>query len=73
MENLYNLVNKTMSNDTKLSKVQFGYTVDTYNGVLEALYNARAKLVKTSGGAGAGATGSSSGEPNAIYKRWTEL
>lgn len=72
MENLYNLVNKTMSNDTKLSKVQFGYTVDTYNGVLEALYNARAKLVKNSGG-GAGATDSISGQPNAILKRWTEL
>ena len=72
MENLYNLVNKTMSNDTKLSKVQFGYTVDTYNGVLEALYNARARLVRNSGG-GAGATGSISGQPNAILKRWTEL
>jgi hypothetical protein len=45
MENLYSLVNKTVGNDTKLSKVQFGYTVDTYNGVLEALKTAQANVV----------------------------
>ena len=46
MENLYSLVSKTVSNDTKLSKVQFGYTVDTYKGVLEALQNARIKAAQ---------------------------
>lgn len=40
MENLYSLVNKTTTNDTKLSKIQFGYTVDNYKGVLEALKTA---------------------------------
>jgi hypothetical protein len=45
MENLYNLVSKTVSNDTKLSKVQFGYTVGTYKGVLEALQTASANAV----------------------------
>ena len=46
MENLYSLVNKTVGNDTKLSKIQFGYTVDTYNGVLEALKTAKANAVE---------------------------
>lgn len=67
MENLYNLVSKTMSNDTKLSKIQFGYSVDNYKGVLEALYNARARIAQRSGGV------SYTGQDNPIFKRWTEL
>ena len=71
MENLYSLVNKTVGNDTKLSKVQFGYTVDTYNGVLEALYNAKLKLVQKTGAGGT--TSGEIGQGKAIWKRWTEL
>jgi hypothetical protein len=37
MENLYNLVSKTTTSESKQSKVQIGYTVDTYKGVLAAL------------------------------------
>ena len=46
MENLYSLVNKTTTNDTKLSKIQFGYSVDNYKGVLEALKTAQANAVE---------------------------
>lgn len=36
-ENLYNLVNQATTSQDKQSKIQIGYTVDNYNGVLAAL------------------------------------
>ena len=73
MENLYSLVSKTMSNDTKLSKVQFGYSVDNYKGVLEALYNARARIAKNRAGGAGGTSSGEIGQGKEIWKRWTEL
>jgi hypothetical protein len=39
MESLYNLVNKT-TGTSKQSKIQIGYSIDGFNGVLEALKEA---------------------------------
>lgn len=49
-ENLYNLVNKTTTSGDRQSKVQIGYTVDTYRGVLEALKQIEANTVREGGG-----------------------
>ena len=48
-ENLYNLVNKTTSSENRQGKVQIGYTVDTYKGVLAALQQAQ-EVSRGSGG-----------------------
>lgn len=67
-KDLYDLVSKTIQNgDNKISKVQIGYTVDSYKGVLSALQKAQAQMSKS--------------EPmsdgyivrNPIFARWTEM
>lgn len=72
MENLYNLVSKTTTSESKQSKVQIGYTVDTYKGVLAALQQAQADVAAKASGGGSGAAGTSVTK-NPIFKRWTEL
>lgn len=67
-KDLYDLVSKTIQDgDNKISKVQIGYTVDSYKSVLSALQKAQAQMSKS--------------EPisdgyivrNPIFARWTEM
>lgn len=73
MENLYNLVSNTTSSTDKQSKIQIGYTVDNYNGVLAALQRARAQVAAQGGAGGAGGEGGGTVEKRPIFKRWTNL
>ena len=50
-KDLYDLVSKTTkNNESKINKVQIGYTVDSYKGVLSALKNVAANGVRSGGG-----------------------
>ena len=50
-KDLYDLVSKTIQDgDSKISKVQIGYTVDSYKGVLSALKNIKDNTVRSGGG-----------------------
>jgi hypothetical protein len=74
MENLYNLVSNTTSSTDRQSKIQIGYTVDNYNGVLAALQRARAQVAAQGGAGGAGGEGGGGTvEKRPIFKRWTNL
>lgn len=59
------------------SKVQFGYTVDSYKGVLQALERAKQQIIINSGigvgGGIGGGFGEGSGGYNTRWKRWTQL
>ena len=58
MESLYNLVNKT-TGTSKQSKIQIGYNINGFAGVLEALKEAQKQMV-------------SENDNNPIFDRWTE-
>lgn len=72
---IYDLVNKATQSqsNTKASKVQLGYTVDTYKGVLAELQKYQSALAQAaSGGAEMGAGGVTSTR-RPIFARWTML
>ena len=73
-EDLYSLVSKTTENssENKISKVQFGYTVDSYKGVLNALQQAQARMAaEAANGSGSETSGGNTKSP--IFARWTEM
>ncbi len=55
--NLYSLINQVTTSQDRQSKVQIGYTVDTYNGVLDALQLAIANGAYSGGDSDSSAVG----------------
>lgn len=72
VQNLYSLVSQTTSrNDSdKQSKVQIGYTVDNYRGVLEALQKAQIQATTQQSGAVSDSSSDTTSR-NPVFKRWT--
>lgn len=73
-EDLYSMVTKnTRDNDNSnlVPKVQFGYSVDNYKGVLAALQQAQAAQAAQSNSSGGATDGGSVRNP--IFARWTEM
>ena len=67
-KDLYDLVSKTIQDgDNKISKVQIGYTVDSYKSVLSALQKAQAQMSKSE------AISDGYIVRNPIFARWTEM
>lgn len=74
-EDLYSMVTKNTrdNSDAKgVPKVQFGYSVDNYKGVLAALQQAQARMAADAANAGNSSASGESGR-TAIMARWTEM
>lgn len=72
---IYDLVNKATQSESKMSKVQLGYTVDTYQGVLAELQKLQAAAIASGGVSGSGEIGAGGLQStrNPVYARWTMM
>lgn len=71
-ENLYSLVSKLTNTTDRSDKVQLGYSVDSYAGVLAALQKAKQNIIQQmTGETVMDSLGNEVQQP--MYTRWTEL
>ena len=71
-ENLYSLVSKLTNTTDRSDKVQLGYSVDSYAGVLAALQKAKQNIIRQmTGETVMDSLGNEVQQP--MYTRWTEL